>query len=226
MTIEEVAVWFQQNILPLLEVALVIVTAYFAYRINKGRLKIEKLVGISEKANLAVKPKTQYHKKEIIVLSNVGTVPIDEIETSLDILISRKNSSDIQLKLEWERRTILNSGEEAVISLHEKLDPVLEENGLINAREVEVPSGQKDDLGEYIMVEDLVRDLSKPFSAIIDIDTKSKIYDSERTIKKKFRFDYDWKPEIYESGAPPDFQFEENFTIQMTELMGKWKDSS
>lgn len=202
---------------------LVIIQAYFAYRINEGKLKIEKYVGISEKAGLAVKPKTQDHENEIIVLSNTGIAPIDEIEAKLDITVSHKNSPDIPLHLEWERKTVLNPKEDAVIPLYEKLDQVLEENKLIRTRTVEFPTRERDIIsGEYILARDMVKDLYKSFSATVDIEVKSKIYDSTKTIKKRFRFDYNWKPEV--GRTPPDeFEYVEDFTIQITELMGKWK---
>lgn len=223
MTIEEIGLWFQQNLFTLIQVAVGIILAYLAYRINKGRLKIEKYVGISEKAVLTVKPKTQYHKKEILALTNNGIIPIDEIQAKLDITISHKDSPDIPLHLEWECKTVLNSKEDAVIPVYEKLDQILEENKLITTRTVLFPTEERDVLtGEYVFGEDIVRDLHKSFSVTVNIEVKSKIYDSTRTIKKRFRFDYDWKPEFY-AMPPEQFEYEENFAIQITELMGKWK---
>lgn len=223
MTIEEIGLWFQQNLFALIQVVVGIILAYLAYRINKGRLKIEKYVGISEKAGLTVKPKTQHHEKETIVLSNTGIAPIDEIEAKLDITISHKNSKDIPLHLEWECESVLNPKEDAVIPLYQKLDPVLEENKLIITRTVEFSTEEIDIIsGEYILAKDIVRDLHKSFSATVNIEVKSQIYDSIKTIKKRFRFDYDWKPEV--GRMPPDqFEYKENFTIQIAELMGKWK---
>lgn len=220
MTTEEIASWVQQNLLAITQVVLVIIQAYLAYRINEGRLKIEKYVGISEKVGLAVKPKTQ--PNEVIVLTNSGINPIDEIEAKFDIVISHKDSPDMPLHLEWECETVLNPKENAVIFLYQKLDGVLEENKLVTSRTVATPTGDIDPFsGEYIYDEYVVRDLHKPFSITVNIEVKSKIYDSTKTIKKRFRFDYDWHPEF--GVMPEQFQYEENFTIHISELMGKWK---
>jgi hypothetical protein len=218
MTIEEIGL-----LIATIQVVLVIIQAYFAYRINKGRLNIEKYVGISEKAGLTLKPMTQYPNKEIIKLSNTGIAPIDEIEAKIDITISHKNSPDIPLHLEWECKTVLNPKENVVIFLYEKFDLVLEQNKLVATRTVEIPTGETDPIsGEEIFIEDKVKDLKKVFSATINIEVKSKIYDSTKTIKKKFRLDYNYKPEVY--GEQPEIlEYEDNFKIQISELAGEWK---
>lgn len=224
MTIEEIVSWFQQNLLFLIQMIVLVVQIYLTYRIDRGRLKIEKYIGISEKASLTIEPTTREHCREVVVLSNAGIAPIDEIDAKIDLTVSRKKTADIVLRFDWECKTVLNPKEKATISLYEKLDPILEENGLITTRTEEFPSGETDiETGEHIMYEDIVRDLRKLFTVSISIEIKTKIYDMTRTINKKYRLDYDWLPEVYEE-QPKDFQYEENFTIKATQLMGKWKD--
>lgn len=220
-----------ENTVPLLTEILtaiqIIVTAfmaYLAYRINKGRLKIEKYIEISEKAGLEITwLGTGYSGGEIIKLTNSGSFPIDEFEAKFEIVISAKDMTDISLQYAWECSSVLNSKESAIISLSEKLSPVYEANKLMVKNVFEYPTSEKDWEGEYIFAEGSVKHLLKLFSVTVNIEIKSKVYDVNRTIKKKFKLDYDYKDEFY-LDPPANFQYEDNYTIAITQLTGKWKE--
>ena len=221
---EETISWFEQ-ILTAIQIIVTAFMAYLAYRINKGQSKIEKHIEVSEKAGLILKwlGTSGVTGDEVIELSNSGSIPIDEFEAKFDIKISAKKLNDISLKHEWECKSVLNSKESAVINLSEKLFPVYEKNKLMIKRFFDYPSSEKDWYGEYIMVEGSVKHLIKLFSVTVNIEVKSKVYNVTRTIKKKYRLDYDFKEEIY-SEPPNDFQYDDNYTIAINSLTGHWKE--
>ena len=105
----------------------------------------------------------------------------------------------------------------------EKLAPVFEEHKLMRKREFDYPTSEKDWYGEYIWVKGSVKHLVKLFSVIVNIEVKSKVYDVTRTIKKKFKLDYDFKEEVYYDPTA-NFEYDDNYEIAITQLTGKWKD--
>ena len=68
---------------------LIAITAYLTYRNERGKLKIDRYVGLSEKANLTIQPIMQEHCKEIVMIANAGIAPIDGIGVKIDITIRK-----------------------------------------------------------------------------------------------------------------------------------------
>jgi hypothetical protein len=194
----------------------VVIQAYLVYKVDRSRLRLEAYLGIAEKSELVIKPETQSGQNEVIILTNNGLIPIDELEAKMDVTISRKKPQDTRFHLEWERKTLLSSKEVAVIPLYEKLGDFLEDKKLVRIREEEFPSSDpetEEDIIDTLSVPDLV----KPFSAILEIEVKSRIQGQTRTTKKKFRLNYSYRFE------PLPF-YEPDYEITIHEHMGEWKE--
>lgn len=193
----------------------VVIQAYFVYRVDRSRLRLEHYLGIAEKSELTIKPETQSGQNTVIILTNNGLIPIDELEAKIDITISRKKQQDMRLHLEWERKTILSSKEVAVIPLYEKLGDFLEDKKLVTIREEKFPSADpvtEEDVMDTLSVPDLV----KPFSSILEIEVKSRIQGQIRATKKKFRLNYNYRFESLPF-------YEPDYGITIHEHMGEWK---
>lgn len=211
MALEEV-----QILLTALSVILVAIQAYLIYKIDKAKLALETYVGITEKSELRIDPEIKSGQSEIIKLTNTGLIPIDELEAKIDTIVSRKNQQDISFHLEWQRKTILSSKEVAVIPLYEKLGDFLEDKKLLTIREEQFP-GTDPETGEDVMDTLSVPDLVKPFSAILEIEVKSKIQGQIKTTKKRFKLHYTFRLE------PLPF-YEPDYEITIHEQMGEWKE--
>jgi hypothetical protein len=223
MTIEEIYSWLQQNIVAVVSILLVAVQIYLVYRIDRAKLKLEKFMGITEKFGLLIRPKAR-GVSEVIVLSNNGIVPVEEIHAILEITLHRKDEPEKSLRLEWVRKQVLNSKEEAVLPLYEKLREYLIMNKFIRTHEVTIPSGEIDDITEdYIYVTTSVSNLAKRFDATLDLEVKAKIEGQTKTIKKKFKLEYDYRPEVFLMPPPPELEYEDDYIIRISEHMGEWK---
>jgi hypothetical protein len=221
MTFEE---FLQQNSIAVISAILVAVQIYLVYRIDRARLRLERLTGLTEKFGLSVKPEGRV-MGERILLSNSGLVPIEEIEAILEIILQRKDEPDKSLKLKWVRQEILNSKEETTITLYEKLDEFLLGNGFIRKHDAETPSGDLDpETGEIIWITNPVYSLVKVFLAIVNVEVKCKIEGHSVTIKKKFMLDYYYKPEVFEAPPPGWLEYEDDYEISASEHMGEWKN--
>lgn len=216
--------WLEKNFLTVIQILGTIILGYLAYRINKGKMKIEKFVEITKKTGLAITwmGTPPYSGNEIVKLSNCGVSPIDEILVKFDLTISSKGSPDISLNFEWERKTVFDTKEDVLIFLYEKLEPIYDENKLMKKHEFERPTFEKDWYGEYIMEMESVRHLTKPFTVIVNIEVQSKTYGTSRIIRKNFKIEYDFKPEYYDE-QPADFQYDDNYQLSISQLMGNWK---
>ena len=216
--------WLEKNFLTVIQLLGTIILGYLAYKLNKAKMKIEKFVEITEKIGLAITwmGKPNYYGNEIVKLSNCGISPIDEIEAIFDITISSNGSPDISLNFEWERKTVLDAKEDVLIFLSEKLFAIYEEKKLMRKNEFERPTSSTDGYGEYIMEVDFVKHLTKPFTVVVNIEVKSKIYETSRTIRKNFQIKYNFKPEYYDE-QPSNFQYDDNYDISISQLTGNWK---
>jgi hypothetical protein len=162
---------------------------------------------------------------ERILLSNSGLIPIEEIETTLEITLQRTGLDDRSLNLRWIRQEVLNSKEETTITLYEKLDEFFLQNGFIKKYEIETPSGETDpETGDYIMITSPIYHLERTFSAMVNLEVKSKIEGHSVTVKKKFVFHYEYMPEVFEIPPPSSLEFEDDYRIDVTEHMGEWQD--
>jgi len=221
MTLEE---FLQQNSIAIISVILVAIQIYLVYRIDRARLKLERLTGLTEKFGLSIKPEA-HAVSETIVLSNSGLVPIEEIEAVLEITFQRKNEENKSLGLKWVRHQVLNSKEETTIPLYEKLREFLLENDFIKKYDVEVPSGEVDPVtDEVILIETSTYGLVRPFLAIVNLEVKSKIEGHSKTVKKKFEFEYDYVPEVFQIPPPPELEYEDDYGIRISEHMGEWEN--
>jgi len=221
MTLEE---FLQQNFIAVISMILVAIQIYLVYRIDRARLRLERLTGLTEKFGLSIKPKV-HGVSEKIILSNSGLVPIEEIEAVLELTLQRKDEENKSLKLKWIRYQVLNSKEEATIPLYEKLRKFLLEKDFIKEHVVETPSGEVDpSTDEPIWVKTSVYGLVKPFLAIVSLEIKSKIEGHSKTVKKKFQFHYDYVPEIFEIPPPLSLEYEDDYRIHISEHMGEWEN--
>lgn len=224
MSVQEISTIIPAIVL-IIQVGLAIWIATINNKSDRTRLAMEKFVGFSEKENFTVTIVTQEHCKQTIEITNSGVVPIDETQVKIGLIVSRKSVPDISLNIEWESKEVLNSREKAIIPLYEKLDPLLDRNKLVTERSVSMPTGEVDEqTGEYTDYTETVRDLHKLFTVEINLAIKTKSYDVTRNINKKFRLSYDWLPEVY-SIPPQDFQYEDNFSVQVTDVRGKWNET-
>lgn len=210
MTVEELLA-----ILSALSAILVAIQAYLVYKVDKARFRLESYLGITEKSELTIKPEIQAGPNEVIMLSNNGQIPIDELEAKIDMIISIKKQQDIPLHLEWQRKTILSPKEVAVLPLFEKLNNFFEEKKLMTTEEFEFPS-EDPETGEDVMDTLSAPRLVKPFSAMLEVEVKSKLQGQAKTTKKKFRLNYNF---IFAS--IPDY--EPDYEITVYEHMGEWK---
>lgn len=221
MTLEE---FLQQNSIAIFSVILVAIQIYLVYRIDRARLKLERLTGLTEKFGLSIKPEAHAVSEKIVLLDS-GLVPIEEIEAVLEMTFQRKNEENKSLRLKWVRHQVLNSKEEATIPLHEKLREFLLENDFIKKHDVEIPSGEVDPVtDEVIMIETPVYGLVRPFLAIVNLEVKSKIEGHSKTIKKRFEFKYDYVPEVFEIPPSPELEYEDDYRISISEHMGEWEN--
>lgn len=220
MTLEE---FLQQNSIAIISMILVAIQIYLVYRIDRARLKLERLTGLTEKFELSIKPEA-HAVSETIILSNSGLIPIEEIEAVLEMTFQRKDEENKSLRLKWVRRQVLNSKEETTMQLHEKLRGFLLENNFIKEHDVETPSGEVDPLtDEVIWIETSVYSLVRAFLAIVNVEVKSKIEGHSKIVKKKFEFEYDYVPEVFEIPPPPELEYENDYVIQTSEHMGEWE---
>ena len=221
MTLEE---FLQQNSIAVVSAILVAIQIYLVYKIDRARLRLEKLTGLTEKFGLSIKPEAHAISEKIVLL-NSGLVPLEEIEAVLEMTFQRKDDEKKSLSLKWVRHQVLNSKEEATIPLHEKLRKFLLENDFIKKHDVEIPSGEVDpSTDEFILIETQVYSLVKAFSAVVSLEVKSKMEGHSKTIKKKFEFEYDYVPEIFEMPPPPEFEYEDDYRISISEHMGEWEN--
>jgi hypothetical protein len=219
-TLEE---FLQQNSIAVISAILVAIQIYLVYRIDRARLKLERLTGLTERFGLSIKPEA-HAVSETMVLSNSGLIPIEEIEAVLEMTFQRKDEESKSLGLKWVRRQVLNSKEETTIRLHEKLREFLLENNFIRKHDIEIPSGEVDPLtDEAIWIETSVYSLVRPFLAIVNLEVKSKIEGHSKTVKKKFEFGYDYVPEIFQTPPPPELEYENDYVIRTSEHMGEWQ---
>jgi hypothetical protein len=211
MTVEELL-----TILSTLSAILVAIQAYLVYRVDRAKLRLESYLGITEKSELTIKPVIQAGPNEVIVLTNNGLIPIEELEAKIDMTISRKKQPDTtQFHLEWERKTILSPKEVAILPLYEKLNDFFEEKKLMTTEEFEFPS-EDPETGEGITDSLSVARLVKPFSVMLQIEVKSSLQGQTKTTKKKFKLNYNF---IFE----PIPDYEPDYRITVYEHMGEWK---
>jgi hypothetical protein len=223
MTIEEIYSWLQQNIVAVVSIFLVAVQIYLVYRIDRAKLRLERFMGITEKFGLSIRPKAQ-GVSEVIVLSNNGIIPVEEIHAILEITLQRKGEPEESLRLEWMRKQVLNSKEEAVLPLYEKLREFLVTNKFIRTHEVTIPSGEIDDItGDYFDITMPVSNLAKRFDATLNLEVKVKIEGQTKTIKKRFKLEYDYRTEVFSMPPPPELEYEDDYLIRISEHMGEWK---
>lgn len=205
----------EERILTAISLILVGVQAYLVYRVDRARLKIERYTGIGEKCELEVKPQIQGETNEVIILTNKGTVPIEEMKANLDLTVERRNEADLSLHLEWERKTLLSPKETTTIPLHEKLWDYLTKNNLTKLSEGPTFTVEDPETGEDVEDTIYTADLIKPFSIMLDIQIASKVQDQTNSIRKKYRLIYSWCDEPF-----PDY--EDNYYVTIFEHMGEW----
>jgi len=210
MTVEELLAIFSA-----LSAILVAIQAYLVYRVDRAKLRLESYLGITEKSELTIKPVIQAGPNEVIMLTNNGLIPIDELEAKIDMTISIKKQPDIPFHLEWQRKTILSSKEVAILPLYEKLNNFFEEKKLMTTEEFEFPS-EDPETGEEVTDTLSVARLVKPFSVMLQIEVKSNLQGQTKTTKKKFRLNYNF---IFK----PIPDYEPDYEITVYEHMGEWK---
>jgi len=194
---------------------LVAIQAYLVYKVDRARFRLESYLGITEKSELMIKPEIQAGPNEVIMLTNNGQIPIDELEAKIDMTISIKKQPDIPLHLEWQRKTILSPKEVAILPLYEKLSNFFEGKKLMTTEEFEFPS-EDPETGEDVMDTLSAPRLVKPFSAMLEVEVKSKLQGQTKTTKKKFRLNYNF---IF----APIQDYEPDYEITVYEHMGEWK---
>lgn len=205
-----------EEIFPIVSVILLAVQAYSVYKINKAKLRLESHLGIMEKSGLTIKPVIEAGPSELIELTNSGVIPIDELEAKIEMSISTKKQSKVLPQLEWQRKTILDPKEVAVIPLHEKLEDFFEQNKMATRKKFEFPV-KDSETGEEVTDALSVARLIKPFSLMLEIEVKSNSQKQTKTTKKKFRLTYSF---IHE----PIPDYEPDYKIAVIEPMGEWKN--
>ena len=205
----------EERILSALSLFLVAVQAYLVYRVDKARLKIEKYVGIGEKSELEVKPYIQNEMNEVIMVTNKGLIPIEEVRANIDITVERRNEANLSLRLKWARKTLLSSKEAATIPLHEKISDFLRQNKLVRLRKLATIPIEDPETGNEVEDTLYVASLIKQFSMMLDIEIESKTQGQTNTVRKKYRLTYGWR-------FPPFSEYEDDYTILINEHMGEW----
>ena len=207
----------EEQILTAISVIIVAIQAYLVYRVDRARLKIEKYIGIGEKCELEIKPQIQSKTNEIIVVTNKGTVPIEEIMANLDLTVSRRNEADLSLHLKWGRKTLLSPKETTTIPLHEKLWNYMTKNNLAKLSEGPTFTVEDPETGEDVEDTLYTADLIKTFSILLDIQIASKVQGETNSVRKKYQLNYSWRNE-------PFSDYEDNYYVTIFEHMGEWTD--
>lgn len=215
MSLEDV-----QAISIVVSVILVAIQAYLVYRVNSSKLALETYVGITKKSRLKVALDTQKASSEKIVLTNIGELPIDEINVKIDFSISLIFSSPIKfssdsLHSEWHNKSILNPEEEMIIPLWQKLTPFLQKKKFLTTKNFE-KSYTDSKTGKDKSYNLEIAELVKPFWMYINLEINSKIQGQSIIIKKKYSLNYDFK-------RSPFQEYEPNFDIMMKDDIGKWE---
>jgi len=210
MTLEELLA-----ILSAFSAVLVVVQAYLVYRVDRARLRLESYLGIAEKSELTIKPIIEAGPNEVIMFTNNGLIPIDELEARIDMTISVREQPDIPFHLEWQVKTNLSSKEFATMPLYEKLDNFFKEKKLMTTEEFEFPI-EDPKSGEEVTNKLSVAHLVKPFSMMLQIEVKSILQGQKKTTKRKFRLGYNFISE-------PSPDYEPNYRIIVLEYVGEWK---
>lgn len=207
-------------ILSVLNLSILALASFLAYRFRKERLEIEKLTKYSKTAQISVEPSVSVGRESIEVI-NDGDVPIEKFDADIKARIS--NGDEETAQRTFSRETTLEPRKEAFINLHGWLKDFLKDNNYISIHAEEIPI--RPDLTETVITG---IHIVNPFSLLLDIKIEfSAIYGEPKTIRKKFNLFYqfnetfrDLEPELR---SDPRLQYQDNFEIRSREIQGEWE---
>lgn len=204
----------------LLQILTLAIQGYLVY-LTRRKLGVEIFRDVTQKLKLSIRPRIADNEEEIEIV-NEGNLVINKCKIMFNVSIEHGGELDSPTS-SWviERNEVTNPKDKVVVRLHERLSELLTKKKLLLIHTPEIPTGERDMYGEYIMAEVRVKHILKEFTIHLSIKATCTIYKEQVSMNRKFDLHYLFSPELFKV-PPKDFEYEDNYSIEVKEVMGEW----
>jgi hypothetical protein len=199
-----------------LSITNIVILAY-NLKLNRDSTQLRKWVDTLQHSNLLVKLEGTTEMQ--ISITNIGEVPIDNVETKVEGTITIGASHPIFTK-NYRSKTMILQKETSIIPLYRALETFLLAQKLIATHYEEQPTGERDPYtDEMVFFKEKYTHITKPFEIDFSIKIEYSINKMAKIIPKEFRVYYNYVEEFGDPGCgDPECRYSDNFTTRIEEI--------
>jgi hypothetical protein len=199
-----------------LSIANAIILAY-NLKLTRDSNQLSKWVDVLQHSNLLVKLEGTTEIQ--LAITNVGDIPIDEVEVIIEGKVTKGNSNLIFTK-SYKSNTVINQKETSTIPLYKDLEPFLLSSKLIGNHYEELPTGEIDPYtGEETSYNEKYTHIFEEFIIDFSIKIQYSVNKAVKSIPKVIRAHYDYIEEFNDPRyGDSECRYSDNFTIRFEEV--------
>jgi hypothetical protein len=200
----------------ILSIANAIILAY-NLKLTRDSNQLSKWVDVLQHSNLLVKLEGTTEIQ--LSITNVGDIPIDEVEVIIEGKIAKGNSNLIFNK-NYKSNTMINQKETSTIPLYKDLEPFLLSSKLMGIHYEEQPTGQRDIYTDELeFYKEKYTHILEEFIFDFSLKIQYSVNKAMKLIPKVIRAHYNY---LEEFGDPrygdSECRYSDNFTINFEEV--------